>query len=711
MPRCLLVVPTGSGVGLTSVSLGILRALDRKGVKAGFVRPVSVRRGSDPSGTLLQTVARLDPPAPIERDEAEALLADGQDDVLLERVVSMVEEAGQDAAIVVVEGCVPVPGVAYATRLNVAIAKALDAEMVVVGAMQQDDPHQTARWFDVAARPYGDRATACVVNRAKLPSITQPGRDALLGDGRRVPDALLATWARAFEQSGLVLVGLVPHLDALSEPRVADITRALKARVLHAGDDSRRVKRVVTCAASLRYVVDFVQPGTLAVVPADRDDILTGLALATVGGLELAGIVVSLDTAIAPSIERLCAPALETGLPVLASDTDSYSTTTAIHHVSIELGPEDAPLADLALNVVANHLQPSWLQAQAEDVRERRMTNAAFRYALITQARAADRRIVLPEGDEPRTLRAAAICAERGIARCVLLGDPETIRRAARTAGVELPASVEIVAPEETWPAYVDAMLARRAHKGLSRAQAIDQLRDRVVLGTMMVAEDDADGLVSGAVHSTAHTIRPALQLIRTAPGASLVSSVFFMCLPEQVLVYGDCAVNPDPDAEQLAEIAVQCAASARAFGIEPRVAMISYSTHGSGGGADVEKVTRATAHARSLRPDLLIDGPLQYDAAAIASVGASKAPSSPVAGRATVFVFPDLNTGNTTYKAVQRSANVVSMGPMLQGLAKPVNDLSRGATVEDIVFTIALTAIQAANLEERPGQGRQGPL
>jgi phosphate acetyltransferase len=295
-------------------------------------------------------------------------------------------------------------------------------------------------------------------------------------------------------------------------------------------------------------------------------------------------------------------------------------------------------------------------------------------------------------------MRAAAICAERSIARCVLLGAPDQVRKAARAAGVELPDGVEIVAPEAVYGEYVDGMLARRAHKGLTRAQAVDQLRDRVVLGTMMVAEGDADGLVSGAVHSTAHTIRPALQLIRTAPGASLVSSVFFMCLPEQVLVYGDCAVNPNPTAEQLADIAVQCADSATAFGIEPRVAMISYSTRGSGSGEDVEKVAEATRRARARRPDLLIDGPLQYDAAAIASVGASKAPDSPVAGRATVFVFPDLNTGNTTYKAVQRSANVVSMGPMLQGLAKPVNDLSRGASVEDIVFTIALTAVQSAS-------------
>jgi phosphate acetyltransferase len=233
---------------------------------------------------------------------------------------------------------------------------------------------------------------------------------------------------------------------------------------------------------------------------------------------------------------------------------------------------------------------------------------------------------------------------------------------------------------------------------------AAGELCDPIMIGTMMMVLDEADGLVSGAVHTTAHTIRPALQLIKTVPGCDLVSSVFFMCLPEQVLVFGDCAVNPNPTAEQLADIAIQSADSARAFGIEPRVAMLSYSTGASGGGEDVAKVRQAAELARKQRPDLAIDGPLQYDAAVVPEVGRQKAPGSSVAGRATVLVFPDLDSGNVTYKAVQRSANVVSIGPMLQGLAKPVNDLSRGCLVEDIVFTIALTAIQAQQRAARGG-------
>ena len=327
------------------------------------------------------------------------------------------------------------------------------------------------------------------------------------------------------------------------------------------------------------------------------------------------------------------------------------------------------------------------------------MSPPAFRYQLVQRAKAANKRIVLPEGSEPRTVQAAAICQARGIARCVLLAKPEEVKAVARAQGIELPEGLEILDPDLIRERYVAPMVELRKGKGLNAPMAAAQLEDTVVLGTMMLALDEVDGLVSGAINTTANTIRPALQLIKTAPGYQLVSSIFFMLLPDQVLVYGDCAVNPDPSAAELAEIALQSAASASAFGIPPRVAMLSYSTGDSGSGEEVEKVREATRLAKARQPELLLDGPLQYDAAAIASVGRQKAPNSPVAGRATVFIFPDLNTGNTTYKAVQRSADCVSVGPMLQGLRKPVNDLSRGALVDDIVFTIALTAIQAANL------------
>jgi len=348
-------------------------------------------------------------------------------------------------------------------------------------------------------------------------------------------------------------------------------------------------------------------------------------------------------------------------------------------------------------DVIADALDPSWLKSLTSTSRPRRVSPAAFRYRLVETARAADALIVLPEGTEPRTMRAAAACAERGIARCMLLGAPHEVAAQARYLGLRLPGGVTTVDPRAVAERYVTPLAElRRRHKGWTDDVAGEHLADPVTVGTMMVKLGEADGLVSGAVHTTASTVRPALQILGPKPGVRLVSSIFFMCLPDQVVIYGDCAVNPDPDADDLAEIAISSAASARAFGIEPRVAMISYSTGTSGTGADVDKVAEATRIVRRREPGLPVDGPLQYDAAAIASVGQAKRPGSPVAGQATVFIFPDLDTGNTTYKAVQRSAQVVSIGPMLQGLAKPVNDLSRGALVDDIIYTVALTAIQA---------------
>jgi phosphate acetyltransferase len=344
-----------------------------------------------------------------------------------------------------------------------------------------------------------------------------------------------------------------------------------------------------------------------------------------------------------------------------------------------------------------DHFDFAKLSAKPRRAAKSFMSPPMFRHQLIRAAREADRRIVLPEGDEPRTLAAAADCARRGIARCVLLGEPSIVRNAASRCGVQLPDEIEIIDPAAIRADYVAPMVELRKSKKLTPDQALALLEDTVVLGTMMLAEGHVDGLVSGAVHTTASTVRPALQLIRTAPSTSLVSSVFFMLMPDQVLAFGDCAINPDPTAPELAEIAIQSADSAVAFGIEPRVAMISYSAGSSGSGGDVDKVREATRLVREHRPDLPVDGPIQFDAASVESMGRQKAPESPVAGRANVLVFPDLNTGNTTYKAVQRSANVVSIGPMLQGLRKPVNDLSRGASVDDIIYTIAITAVQAA--------------
>jgi phosphate acetyltransferase len=388
---------------------------------------------------------------------------------------------------------------------------------------------------------------------------------------------------------------------------------------------------------------------------------------------------------------------MDTGLPVLVTDDMTYDAVTLVQDIDIELSVDDLVRGEAVMAHGAAAFDDEVIEGVLSAPEARRLSPAAFRYRLVELARRADARIVLPEGLEPRTLRAAVECARRGIAHPVLLGPPDAVRQRIANLGLELPEGLEIIDPEAVAERYVAPLTALRAHKGWTEGVARERLlTDPITVATMMVQLGEAAGLVAGAEHTTAHTVRPALQILGTAPGSALVSSVFFMCLPDEVLVYGDCAINTNPTAEQLADIAIQSAGSAEAFGIEPRVAMISFSTGESGAGQDVDKVVAATRIVQERRPDLAVDGPLQYDAASSRSVGKSKRPGSVVAGRATVFVFPDLDTGNTTYKAVQRSADVVSIGPMLQGLAKPVNDLSRGALVEDIVYTIALTAVQA---------------
>ncbi|KPX02835.1 Phosphate acetyltransferase [Pseudomonas savastanoi] len=459
------------------------------------------------------------------------------------------------------------------------------------------------------------------------------------------------------------------------------------------------MSRIIICARTVLNTVPLLKPGVLVVTPGDRDDIILAVSLAAINGVPLAGLLLTSDTVPDPRIMELCRGAFQAGLPVLSVSSGSYDTANRLNQLNKEIPIDDRERAENITDFVAGHLDAGWLHQRCGTPRELRLSPAVFRYQLIQRAQAANKRIVLPEGNEPLTIQAAAICQARGIARCVLLARPEEVQAVAQAHGIELPPGLEILDPELIRERYVAPMVELRKNKSLNAPMAEQQLEDPVVIGTVMLALDEVDGLVSGVIHSTANTIRPALQLIKTAPGCTLVSSVFFMLFPEQVLMYGDCIMNPHPSASELSEIALQSADSATAFGISPRVAMISYSSGNSASGEEVEKVREATQLARETRRDLLIDWPLQYDAAANEHVARQLAPDSPVAGRANVFVFPDLNTGNTTYKAVQRSADCVSLGPMLQGLRKPVNDLPRGAQVDDIVYTIALTAIQADTL------------
>lgn len=706
--KTILLVPTGEGVGLTSASLGLVYALECQGVKAGFVKPFSQEKNQPIDGTtaLYRHLSNSETVEPIAYETLIQRLSLGESDELLEEAVRLHRQIAKQHDVIIVEGLVPTSRDAFASEFNATLAKALDAQVIVVSNADVNNPVATADKVDTQLRHLGgaasDRTAGVLFMRTKgLPEdsaqipVTLDPSLRLISDTNKFVAAIQKTHAHIGSKH-LPVIGLVPFSNTLSVPRISDLAAHISAEWINRGEASqRRVLHSSLIASNIEHELNKFVAGELIISASDRIDVLLASSLASCNGIPLAGLVLTEHHEPNAAVLAFCQAAIKNGLPILHTPLSTFETAQSLSNLSNEIPVDDTERAEQVTRFVSSHINLDWLVQILNGSYKPRLSPSAFRHELVQKSMAAKKRIVLPEGDEPRTIQAAAICQSRGIAHCVLLAKPEVVIEVAKARNIELPHDLEIIDPDLIRENYVPKMVELRKGK-INELQAREQLQDTVVLGTMMLALDQVDGLVSGAVHTTANTVRPAFQLIKTAPDYSLVSSVFFMLLPDEVYVYGDCAINPDPDAEQLAEIAIQSADSAKAFGIDPRIAMISYSTGTSGTGADVEKVAEATRIAKERRPDLLIDGPLQYDAASVESVGQSKAPGSPVAGRANVFIFPDLNTGNTTYKAVQRAANVVSVGPMLQGLNKPVNDLSRGALVDDIVFTIALTAIQA---------------
>ena len=708
--QTILLVPISRGIGVTSAALGLIRAFDYNGIKAGFMKPflqddtLDKQNSLDSSSALAMHAFGLNPPKSISRQRLERMLGDDNLDDLLEEVVVNYHTLGDDYDVVICEGLVSTTETSYASQINRAIAHALDAKIIFVSTADTSKPAYLADKLDVHAREFGgiasERTLGCILMRVNIPNTLEnqpvaPGEAIVSLDEGFIQE--VQRLSPHFNTEEFRLIGVVPFSDSLSVPRTWDIAAELDATWLNVGEaKSRRINRISLTARSVARVDEVFKRGTLIVVPGDRDDLLLAAGLACINGIPLAGLVLMGGVVPSATVAELWQSALKTGIPIMSVESDSYETVQSLMYMSSEIPSDDTERAEEVARYVAAHLDLNWIKEYFSQEYEMRLSPSAFRHQVVKKAQNAKKRIVLPEGSEPRTVEAACICQSRGIANCVLIAKRSEVEQVVKNRDLVLPEGLEIIDPDSLdMDKYINAVVERR--KGKTNAEvAAEYLRDTVYLGTTMLAMDEVDGLVSGAIHTTANTVRPAFQLIKTAPQYSLVSSVFFMLLPEQVVVYGDCAINPDPNAEELAEIAIQSAQSAAAFGINPKVAMISYSTGSSGTGADVEKVIRATEIVRQRAPHLAVDGPLQYDAASVMSVGKQKAPDSPVAGQANVFIFPDLNTGNTTYKAVQRSANVVSVGPMLQGLNKPVNDLSRGALVDDIIYTIALTAIQA---------------
>lgn len=679
--------------GKLVVTLGVMELLSRKIERIGFFRPIIPGDGREDNDITLikrryNIGLRFDEMAGVSHELARTMIAEGEELLLFREIVRKFGEARKKCDFLLCEG----PNIvsmseAFDSDISIRISRELGTPTLHVTNGRNRTIEEIEGNIAVAEKMYEQYQCpllAIFVNRIDPDLLTKAKGDMC----RKLCDKPYS-------------LGFMPEMEGFSMPTMEEVIEALGAR--HCSGPKaglqREVHSIKVAAMSPANYIDFLEQDDLVVTPGDRPDII----FATLGAIASrnypspAGLLLSGGLEPSPSMVKLLSGIDDLALSIYLTTGDTYTVAQRAGEVKGVLRPHYEQKINRALGVFERHVDTTGLEQQVIETVASTMSPLAFEYSLFQRARADRRHIVLPEGEEERILRAAEILRSREVVDLTLLGEEKSIRGRAAALGIKLH-DVAIINPK-TSPLreeFIETLYTLRQHKGFSRDDAHDAVNGVSYFGTLMVHGGHAGGMVSGAVHTTQHTVRPAFQIIRTRPGVQVVSSVFFMCFETRVLVYGDCAVNPNPNSEELAEIAIRSAETAAMFNIEPIVALLSYSSGASGQGEDVKRVREAVRLARKRCPELIIDGPLQYDAAIDLSVGNQKMPESPVAGRATVFIFPDLNTGNNTYKAVQRSSGAVAIGPILQGLNKPVNDLSRGCQVSDIVNTVAITAIQA---------------
>jgi phosphate acetyltransferase len=669
--------------GKSTIALGILHRLSATVAKVGVFRPIT-RLGEDRDYILDLLLDQST--AGLSYEDSVGVgyeqLHDDPDSALGEIVDRYHRVADQCDAVLVVGSDYTDVAAPSELSTNARIAANLGAPIVLAVKAKDRTPEQVAHIVDICLGEIAGQhahTAAVVANRCDPAQMTA------------VADAL-----KAFEPRSYVL----PEEPLLVAPSVAELQQAVEGRVI-GGDPallSREVMDVLVAGMTAEHVLERLTEGVAVITPGDRSDVVLAVVSAHVaeGFPSLSGLVLNGGLELHPSIATLVS-GLGLRLPIVATLYGTFETAGKVAAARGRVTSTSLRKIDTALSLMETHVDTADLVAQLTTPIPNVVTPQMFTYQLLDWARSDRKHIVLPEGDDDRILTAAGRLLHRGVAELTILGEESQIRPRAAELGVDLSAAT-VLNPQtsDLCDKFAEQYAELRKHKGVTVEQAREIIHDVSYFGTMLVHNDMVDGMVSGARHTTAHTVRPSFEIIKTLPDVKTVSSIFLMLLADRVLAYGDCAIVPDPTSEQLADIAISSARTAARFGVDPRVAMLSYSTGTSGTGADVDKVRAATELVRQREPDLLVDGPMQYDAAVEPSVAKSKMPDSKVAGRATVLIFPDLNTGNNTYKAVQRSAGAIAVGPVLQGLKKPVNDLSRGALVEDIVNTVAITAIQA---------------
>ncbi|PHR26798.1 MAG: phosphate acetyltransferase [Desulfotalea sp.] len=680
--------------GISLVALGVMEFLVRNLVRVAIFRPIVNMKhhnnGEDEIINLISSYYNLDIPYhkmyAYTFEEARTLVADKQYDKLLENILVKYQSLEDEYDFVLCIGTdFESDSSAFEFELNVEIANNLGSPVLMIANAHEASIESVVR--------------SC---RFAIESFEEKGSTILSIIVNRTPVALQEKMLQALEeklQTKTDLIFSIPYEETLDRPTMAEIVKSLNARVIYGKNQlNRQVSRFVIAAMNLRNYLPRLENDSLIITPIDRIDIILGTLAAykssnmpNIGGIVLTGYLKP------DRLLRNLLQGMNDLVPIIKVEEDTFTTAMKIKAIHNCITSDSTLKIASALGLFESHVNSTALRKKIIDYSMLFTTPKMFEFSLIKRARAHKQTIVLPEGVDERILKAAEILIHREAVEIILLGNVQIIQNKIDSLGLVL-GDVKILDPTESemLDDYATTYFELRKHKGITPDNARDVMSAVNYFGTMMVYKGHADGMVSGAIHSTLNTVRPSLEFVKTKPGSTIMSSVFFMCLEDRVLAYGDCAVNPRPTAEQLAEIAIESSRTAELFGIKPYVAMLSYSSGTSGVGEEVDKVKKATDIAHQLAPELLLEGPIQYDAAVDPVVAATKMPESKVAGKATVFIFPDLNTGNNTYKAVQRSARAIAIGPIMQGLNKPVNDLSRGCIVTDIVNTVAITAIQA---------------
>jgi len=698
MSKAVYIATMEKSSGKSIVTLGLMRMLRGKVAKVGYFKPIisdfeegELDNHINTTLTHFKLDITYDAAYAYTKSEVLAKMHDGKIDEVFDTIIEKYKAIEDAHDFVLVEGTdFSGEGTATELEINTEIAKNLGMPAIIIesgtGKTMKEFASNLLSAYDLFEE--NDVKVLAVIANKVQPENLEWVQDELY-----------------HELPKKIVVAAIPKIDFLAYPTIKEVIKELDAEILFGeGDDLNiQVAHYMVGAMRLRNYLPRLKENTLIVTPGDRSDLILGALQANISMNYpmISGIVLSGGLKPEQPIIDLI-EGLTRKIPILSVTGDTYEATNAVGNIKSKIYADNKQKISLSMRTFDKYIEEFELSNALITFKSAGITPRMFQYNLLKRAQKNKKHIVLPEGDDDRILTAAARLVNQEVVDVTILGKKEDIEKRVNALGIKFDFErIKIVCPKESpnFEDYVNALFELRKHKSMNLAMAEDKMEDVSYFGTMMVYKGHADGMVSGASHTTQHTILPALQFVKTKPGVSVVSSIFFMCLEDRVSVFGDCAINPNPTAEQLAEIAISSVDSTQAFGIDPKVAMLSYSSGTSGIGEDVERVRKATEIVKKLRPEIKIEGPIQYDAAVDPIVGKSKLPNSEVAGQASVLIFPDLNTGNNTYKAVQRETGALAIGPMLQGLNKPVNDLSRGCTVDDIFNTVVITAIQAEGL------------